>query len=966
MSATARNVTADDAQEAWMLPDAAGFPAWATERYAAALRNISKAAGAGAADGLYPQQAFVRAYLAHDSPYRGLVLYHGLGSGKTCSAIAVAEACRARGARVLVMVPASLRRNYLGEVRKCGAREFREAQAWRPQAQGEGEGEAWEPAVEGDGGPPGTPFAQLPPAAQAAVRRQVDGAVARVHRVVAYNAAPSVTALMREPRPFDDTVVVIDEVHNFIGRAANGRQLLQVYEALMDAERCRVVLLSGTPLVNQPEELAYLINLAHGPVHLHEFVVRAGPGLGDARVAQAVRACPHVHEAFEAGHTPRGEPRVAVRFLPPGFVRAARPGFIQRAEEVVDHAAAVACVRDALGKGASMPTRRALQLLTTQSDLFRGAFLAADGSQAQNTELLQARMLGLVSFFPGHDASLYPTVRSLTLRRSPMSARQFSEYTVQRGLEMRRERAAKRHAAAAAAQGRGVGGDDAASYRPFSRLVCNFAFPPSVPRPTRRAVREGAGAGRDADRARPDKADEADEADEADPGQGGALAHAYVAALEHAIDAVETMPGSLALGPGQGAGLAELSPKFAAIVQDLQRLKRGTAIVYSQFRRVEGVNLLASALRANGFEQLVLTRHAPGGRHHRSRGSKAAAQHLQLQLQVRRGVSSQAPAQPFQHSGSTGGNRGTSSSSSSSSSSTPPRFMIYSNDDPDIASVCLSLFNNRGAQDIAEGAVVPAPPMPAGWANARGELVRVLLITASGAEGITTRNVRRVHLLEPFWHANRVEQVIGRAVRAESHTDLPPADRNVEVVVHMASFTPDQAESALAKRDAGLTSDEYVHSVAQRKRRVLLGLLDAMRAAAVDCRLHPRANADAKAVRCWAPPQGVEPATPVWRAETLDTAVQNAAARGRGLNVDATRLRRVRLADGRTAFQDPATGALYDEVALLQRRQLVQLAPINLSARASRPRRGSATPTLPAAAPPKRTPPSSARGSRRA
>ena len=36
-------------------------------------------------------QQIVRDYLNLHTPYRGLLLYHGLGSGKTCSSIAIAD-----------------------------------------------------------------------------------------------------------------------------------------------------------------------------------------------------------------------------------------------------------------------------------------------------------------------------------------------------------------------------------------------------------------------------------------------------------------------------------------------------------------------------------------------------------------------------------------------------------------------------------------------------------------------------------------------------------------------------------------------------------------------------------------------------------------------------------------------------------------------------------------------------------
>ena len=43
---------------------------------------------------LAPHQLFVRNFLSTMTPYNSLLLYHGLGTGKTCSAISVAEEMR--------------------------------------------------------------------------------------------------------------------------------------------------------------------------------------------------------------------------------------------------------------------------------------------------------------------------------------------------------------------------------------------------------------------------------------------------------------------------------------------------------------------------------------------------------------------------------------------------------------------------------------------------------------------------------------------------------------------------------------------------------------------------------------------------------------------------------------------------------------------------------------------------------
>lgn len=43
---------------------------------------------------LSPHQAFVKNFLSSQTPYNSLLLYHGLGTGKTCSAIGVCEETR--------------------------------------------------------------------------------------------------------------------------------------------------------------------------------------------------------------------------------------------------------------------------------------------------------------------------------------------------------------------------------------------------------------------------------------------------------------------------------------------------------------------------------------------------------------------------------------------------------------------------------------------------------------------------------------------------------------------------------------------------------------------------------------------------------------------------------------------------------------------------------------------------------
>ena len=74
-------------------------------------------------------QKIVRDYINIYTPYRGLLLYHGLGSGKTCSSIAIAEGIK-NDKKILIMTPASLRDNYIEELKKCGDYLYKKNQFW--------------------------------------------------------------------------------------------------------------------------------------------------------------------------------------------------------------------------------------------------------------------------------------------------------------------------------------------------------------------------------------------------------------------------------------------------------------------------------------------------------------------------------------------------------------------------------------------------------------------------------------------------------------------------------------------------------------------------------------------------------------------------------------------------------------------------------------------------------------------
>ena len=73
---------------------------------------------------LKPYQELLREYLNDTSPYRGSMVFHGLGTGKTATAITVAEGIGSDW-EIITMLPSSLTSNFIEEVKKFGAPIFK-------------------------------------------------------------------------------------------------------------------------------------------------------------------------------------------------------------------------------------------------------------------------------------------------------------------------------------------------------------------------------------------------------------------------------------------------------------------------------------------------------------------------------------------------------------------------------------------------------------------------------------------------------------------------------------------------------------------------------------------------------------------------------------------------------------------------------------------------------------------------
>jgi hypothetical protein len=113
--------------------------------------------------------------------------------------------------------------------------------------------------------------------------------------------------------------------------------------------------------------------------------------------------------------------------------------------------------------------------------------------------------------------------------------------------------------------------------------------------------------------------------------------------------------------------------------------------------------------------------------------------------------------------------------------------------------------------------------------NKYGEKIKVVIISKAGAEGLDFKNIRQIHILEPWYNINRIEQIIGRGVRNKSHCLLPFEERNVEIFIYSSLMKSTPTEEC---------ADTYVYRFAEKKSIQIGKITRLLKETSVDCLLN--------------------------------------------------------------------------------------------------------------------------------
>jgi hypothetical protein len=825
--------------------------------------------------GLLLHQKLVKEYLTLQTPYRGLLLYHGLGSGKTCTAIAVAEGLK-QHKKIFVFIPASLETNFYSEIRKCGHFLYRRNQHWLfvsaienekvledlslfldlPKAWIKKNKGAWIMDIEREPN-----YRSLSETEQNEINEQIDQMIHRKYHQINYNASnlkKVLTDLSARGNPFDNSVVLIDEAHKLVSTIVNkinskGKEttaVMMLYRMLLNASDVRIVLMTGTPQVNFPNEISVLFNILRGYIKTWEYNIKSALPSREQVLEMLVKGGNRIYDfvAVEQG-------KLRITRNPYGFVNQYSDGLRggdrtrTRTRKNKQHHSKT---RKQLGGANEFQHYRGVQFdpenkitdaqfeknvatilkknkvvvngetsvvmnmaLPEQTDSFITTFL--DISQLNTPEFLpkreivfKKRIIGLGSYFLPTDETALPrfvlsnaeTKEVIHYELTPMSDYQFSIYAATRIEEHQAAlKTRKRKALNKQTDGDGLFGN---TYRIYSRCNCNYVFPlidgkPGRPIPDKV---EGEEVGEEV-------GEEEEEEDkwidgEVVPEDGEKVIVPELKYKER-IDVAMKYLEDHATEYLSMETLDTYSPKFKRILQNItEPNNHGLHLVYSQFRTLEGIGILRLILLANGFAELSVQKTPQG--------------EWQVQLPENLDL---------------------------------PRFMLYTGTESAEEREVLRNIYNGDWEEFPESMKKTLKSISPN--NNYGEIVKIIMITGASAEGINLRNTRFVHLMEPFWHYVRLQQVIGRARRYRSHVELPEADRTVKVFLYMATFSEQQihqiqneigegilTQSEASKQDPNLlfTSDQALFEISEIKLKISERLLKAIQETSIDCHIH--------------------------------------------------------------------------------------------------------------------------------
>ena len=778
---------------------------------------------------LLRQQKIVKDYMQYDSPYRGILLYHELGSGKSIASIAASEGYVFKK-KVVIMTPASLSQNYENELlfaSKVG-RDLKKT--WTQVKVNKKSmtmmksltdkyaitdkfvkknGLVWVPLYRGDIEGAEVVIEKIKYYSDTKYREELDLSISHILRnrytFINYNGLTEKMIKELGAKPFDNAFIIIDEIHNFISRIVNGSRLAKsIYIHMMNAKGTKLILLSGTPIINQPHEIATLINLVRGPIKEYNVDLLKKSNAPDLKAIVEHLQSDNLYRYVDSiDYT---ETTMTFTLIPDNFKRVDNNGTtITKETWAFSQEDLIKRIVDSLNKAniVKLSIKNKVinnEALPSDKDIFNKLFIDDSGGRGggdskviaiKNEDLFKRRILGTISYYKTTGSDLFPRMLPTISHELFMSDHQIKKYLEVRLVEIRMDDRKKLF------KGKGGGDDIGSVYRAFSRMVCNFAFPDEIarvfPNDVRVLMKKEL-----KEMANVDVEGSTDvDVDAMDGDAVKKLNKDVVAAYSEQLDAAMNK-----LVKQDYLAIEKLrdiySPKFAQMYEDLVA-SPGSVLVYSQFRMIEGLGIFKEVLNHQGFAEINIVNSESFG-------------YMIDDMDI------------FDEKYDN------------------KRYVIF-NSDRTKTKILMNIFNGNH-KALPKVIQEQLAHINLEKEQMYGKIVKAMMITQSGAEGISLKNVRRVLITEYFWNSVRIDQVVGRAVRTGSHKSLPVADQNVQVFTYLMNFTKKQLNDnpTLRSKDKEITTDKHIYNIAKSKEGLVNSFLKMLKAASLDCVIQADVN----------------------------------------------------------------------------------------------------------------------------
>jgi hypothetical protein len=773
---------------------------------------------------LLRQQKIVKDYMQFDSPYRGILLYHELGSGKSIASIAASEGY-VNLKKIVIMTPASLSQNYENELliaSKIGRnlkktwtqiKVNKKSQTMMSDLEKyaisekfvKKSGLVWIPQYKDDIDGAEIIIEKIKynsvDAKEAVHRAEIDVAINHIIRnrytFINYNGLTAKMIKELGTKPFDNSFIIIDEIHNLISRIVNGSRLAKsIYNHLMNASDAKLILLSGTPIINQPYEIATLINLVRGPIKEYNIELLKKSKVPDLNAAVELLKEKKLYCYIDTINY--NENIISITLLPNNYKRInddsiniAKSKWTDSADDLIKKIIEVFNKSDIV----KLSIRSKIinnEALPTDKEVFNKMFIDDSGGGGggngdnknitiKNEDLFKRRILGTISYYKTTGSELFPKMLPPVSRELYMSDHQIKKYLEVRLIEIRMDDKKKLFK-------KGGANDDFGSvYRAFSRMICNFAFPDEINRIFPQDIRlimkkEVANVDSDKSSQSDNDVDGVDAAKQLNKDVAAAYSNQLDAAMDKLVESEYLDIDKLR---------DVYSPKFAQMYEDIET-SPGSVLVYSQFRMVEGLGIFKEVLNRQGYAEINIVNNEDFG-------------YIIDDMDV------------FDKKYDN------------------KRYVVF-NSDRIKTNILMNIFNGN-SKALPKNIQEQLKLINIEKEQLYGKIVKVMMITQSGAEGISLKNVRRVLITEYFWNSVRIDQVIGRAVRTCSHKSLPDKDQNVQVFTYLMNFTRKQLNDnpTLRSKDKEITTDKHIYNIAKSKEGLINSFLKMLKAASLDC-----------------------------------------------------------------------------------------------------------------------------------